>query len=354
MKRPAQTPRKVRKGIAVHRPSVIEEIALYTGSSLGPDDPDSSIRPTFSCGSLLTGMTSTELNRQFSIANALRFETASGGLIRAVISTPLAEAEIYQQGAHIAQWTPRGRKPVLFMSSQSFLDSGKPIRGGVPVIFPWFGPRSGDRPGPAHGFVRTVPWAVDSAALLNGGAVEIAFTLAAGDVSRALGFDAFALRFTLAVGSELSMSLDVANQGEGPLVFEEALHTYFAVSGIRGLAVHGLEGTTYIDKTDSFTRKLQSDAPIRIGQETDRVYLNTTAACVISDPAWDRRIVIRKTGSNSAVVWNPWIAKTASLADMAPDDWQGMICVETANVTDNAVTLAPGETHRMTASISIV
>src|SRR5580693_3822718 len=120
-------------------------------------------------------MTSTELNREFGLANALRFETEPGGLIRAVISTPLAEAEIYLQGAHIAHWTPRGHKPVLFMSSRSFLEPGKPIRGGVPIIFPWFGPRSDGKPGPMHGFARTVPWSVESAGLPSDGAVEIAF-----------------------------------------------------------------------------------------------------------------------------------------------------------------------------------
>ena len=124
-------------------------------------------------------MTSTELNSQFALANALRFETAPGGLTRAVIATPLAQAEIYQQGAHIAQWAVPGRKPVLFMSSKSFLAPGKAIRGGVPIIFPWFGPRSGGQPGPAHGFARTALWSVESARLMDSGAVEIAFGLGA-------------------------------------------------------------------------------------------------------------------------------------------------------------------------------
>jgi len=298
-------------------------------------------------------MTSTELNRQFAIANALRFETAPGGLTRAVISTPLAEAEIYLQGAHIAHWIPHGHRPVLFMSAKSFLAPDKPIRGGVPIIFPWFGPRAGQKAGPMHGFARTALWSVESARLLSSGAVEIAFGLGPDDASRALGFDAFAVRFTATIGSELSMSLDVANHGEGPLVFEEALHTYFAVSSIRHLAVHGLEGTTYIDKTDGFSRKVQPNAPIRIGKETDQIHLNSTGACVISDVPWDRRIVVHKTGSNSTVVWNPWIAKTATLQDMAPDEWEGMICVETANVAENTVTLASGDSHRLTATIGV-
>src|SRR5580698_8910691 len=118
-------------------------------------------------------MTSTELNHEFGLANALRFESAAGGLTRAVISTPLAEAEIHEQGAHIAHWTPRGHKPVLFVSSKSLFAPGKAIRGGVPIIFPWFGPRSDGKPGPMHGFARTALWAMEGAKLTNDGNVEI-------------------------------------------------------------------------------------------------------------------------------------------------------------------------------------
>jgi glucose-6-phosphate 1-epimerase len=298
-------------------------------------------------------MTSTELNREFGLANALRFETEPGGLIRAVISTPLAEAEIHQQGAHIAHWTPRGHKPVLFVSSKSLFAAGKAIRGGVPVIFPWFGPRSDGKPGPMHGFARTTVWNVEGAKLLDSGAVEMVFGLDADEASRALGFDAFAVRFTVTAGTELGMSLEVINRGDAALAFEEALHSYFAISGIREVAVHGLEGTTYIDKTDGFKRKVQPDERIRISKETDQVHVNSTAACVISDDPWARRIVIRKTDSHSTVVWNPWIAKAAALADMAPDEWQGMICVESANVGENGVTLEAGESHKMTVTMSV-
>jgi glucose-6-phosphate 1-epimerase len=298
-------------------------------------------------------MTPTELNQKFAIANALRFETAPGGLTRAVVSTPLAEAEIYQHGAHVAHWTPSGQKPVLFVSSKSFFAEGKAIRGGVPIIFPWFGPRSGGKPGPMHGFARTALWSAESTRLLDNGAVEIVFGLEPDDASRGLGFDAFSVRFAATVGSELGMSLEVVNRSGAPLVFEEALHSYFAVSEVRDVAVNGLEGTTYIDKTDGFGRKVQGDAPIHIGKETDQVHLNSAATCVISDESWGRRIVIRKTGSHSTVVWNPWIAKASTLVDMAADEWQGMICVETANVAENALTLEAGASHRMIATVSV-
>ena len=78
---------------------------------------------------------------RFVIPNAVRFEDAAGGLTRAVICTPAAEALIYVQGAHVTHWAPRGRRPVPFVSSKSLFEPGKAIRCGVPIIFPWFGPR---------------------------------------------------------------------------------------------------------------------------------------------------------------------------------------------------------------------
>src|SRR5882724_52465 len=107
-------------------------------------------------------MDPTALAEQFDIPGALRFEQGPNNLTRAVISTPTAQADLYLQGAHLTHWTPRGQQPVLFVSPNSLFAPGKAIRGGVPVIFPWFGARSDGKPGPAHGFARTSEWAVES------------------------------------------------------------------------------------------------------------------------------------------------------------------------------------------------
>lgn len=251
----------------------------------------------------------------------------------ALVSTPAAQGEIYLQGAHIARWTPAGERPVLFLSSKSVFAPGKAIRGGVPIIFPWFGPRSDGKPGPSHGFARTSLWTRESNQ-------ELAFGLAA---------EGFRLRFVVAMGSALEMSLEVRNESSAEVQFEEALHTYLAVSDIRQVSVTGLGGATYIDKTDAFRRKMQGADPLRLTKQTDSVYLNTTAACEVSDPGWERRIVIDKAYSASTVIWNPW----SGMPDLGADEWSGFICVESANVSDNAVTLAPGATHRMSASIRL-
>lgn len=298
-------------------------------------------------------MQGTKMANQFDIPNALRFEETAGGLVRAAISTPAAEADIYLQGAHVTHWTPRGQRPVLFVSPKSLFVPGKAIRGGVPIIFPWFGGRGGGKPGPAHGFARSMEWAIEGSQLHQNGKVEITLSLAPNADTRAIGYDAFHLRFRVTIGSELEMELETRNEAKEALTYEEALHTYFAISDIGQASVAGLEGTTFIDKTDGFKRKTLGNEPVRIAKETDQVHLNTQARCVVHDPAWNRRIVVDKSGSNSTVVWNPWIDKTKGMSDMAPDDWKEMVCVETANAADNAVSLPPGASHKLTASIHV-
>jgi glucose-6-phosphate 1-epimerase len=289
----------------------------------------------------------------FAIRDVLRFEEASDGLIRAVVSTPAAEAEVYLQGAHLAHWKPHGQRPVLFLSPKSLLVRGKAIRGGVPIIFPWFGPKSGDEPGPDHGFARITEWALEGTKLHGDGNVEITLTLAANDSTREFGYADFHLRYRVTIGARLELELETSNFGRLLLEYEEALHTYLALSDVHRVSISGLEGTTYIDKTDGFQRKLTAGDPLRISAETDQVHLNTTATCIVDDPEWSRRIAVSKTGSHSTVIWNPWIHKTATMADMEPDSWKEMICVESANVADNPIRLAPGETQTMTVSISV-
>ncbi len=269
------------------------------------------------------------------------------------ISTPLAEAELHTSGAHLARWTPRGHKPVLFLSPRSFFAPGKAIRGGVPIIFPWFGPRSDGRPGGAHGFARTMEWSKESERTLEDGRFEVVMALAANSETRATFDGEFRLRFRVMIGRQLEMELETTNEGSEPFQFEDALHTYFAVGDIRQVTISGLEGSWYVDKTDGFRRKQQAGESIRFDGERDQMHVNTDATCVIHDPAWERRIVVEKSGSQSTVVWNPWVEKTAALADMEPDGWTGMVCVESANAGENTIRLAHGETRAMRVRIRV-
>ena len=289
----------------------------------------------------------------FDIPGALRWQRGPNRLTHAVISTPTADAELYLQGAHVTGWTPHGQRPILFLSPKSLFVPGKAIRGGVPIIFPWFGPRSDGKPGPDHGFARTMEWTMESARLRDDGTVEIILSLTSNGATRALFAADFRLRFRVTIGTTLEMELETHNPSTETLRFEAALHTYLAVSDVCQVSVTGLERTVYIDKTDGFKRKSQDAQPLRVAKETDQVHVNTNATCIVHDPGWNRRIVVEKTGSESTVIWNPWIEKTKTMSDMDPDGWKHMICVEAANVADNAVELPPGGSHKMTATLRV-
>jgi glucose-6-phosphate 1-epimerase len=284
----------------------------------------------------------SDLERRFGIPGVLRVEAGSGGLPRVLVTSELAAAEMYLHGAHLTQFQPRGAKPVLFMSQESLFETNKPIRGGVPVCFPWFGPKAGSPESPAHGFARIRDWELESCARQPDGTVRVAF---------ALDSDESALRLSFGIGPSLEMDFEV--RAKTALRFEEALHTYFAVGDVRQVGVEGLEKVEYLDKTDSSRRKTQPPEPIRITGETDRIYLETRSACVLRDPVLGRTIRIAKEGSDTTVVWNPWIAKAKAMADFGDDEWPGMVCVETANVGDSAVRLQAGQTHRMKVRIAL-
>ncbi len=288
--------------------------------------------------------------RQWEIPNTAIFSDTPGGLVRLEIETPLASAEIYLHGAHVAKFQPVGQAPVLFLSKKSHFTPGKAIRGGVPIIFPWFGPKADQPEAPAHGFTRTAAWELESVSQAQGGEVHVAMRFASSDATRALWPHDFVLRFNVVIGAALEMTLEVENTSEGPFTYENALHTYLTVCDVLEIGVFGLEGAEFIDKVDGGQRKRQKKTLVGIHKETDRLYLNTTATCSVNDLSLSRRIIVEKSGSNSTVVWNPWQGKGMSLTDLA-EEWPRMICIETVNAADNAITLAAGDRHSTRAIV---
>lgn len=300
----------------------------------------------------MTSSTADSL-RSFEIPDIARFAPGAGGLTRLAVTTPLAEAHIYLHGAHVTHFQPAGQAPVLFVSERSFFAKGKPIRGGVPVCFPWFAARAGRPESPAHGFARTREWAVESLSVDGDQTVLVVLRLAADDATRAHWPHDFVLRQHLVIGARLGMLLEVENVSGEPFQFEEALHTYFAVSDAREVSITGLENAGYLDKTDALRPKTQGAEPLRFTGETDRTFEHTRATCVLDDPRAARRITVEKSGSATTVVWNPWIEKAAAMPDFGDDEWPRMACIETANAGANAITLAPGAKHAMRAVVSL-
>jgi D-hexose-6-phosphate mutarotase len=292
-----------------------------------------------------------QLEARFGLPGTVRFEAGEGGLVRAVVTTPRATAHVYLHGGHVTHYHPRGQGPVLFLSARSAFAPGQAIRGGVPVVFPWFGARAGDPGAPAHGFARTAAWDVEAVTPAPDGSVAVLLRLDASETTRVLWPHGFVVRYRVGIGAALDLALGVQNTSTEAFRFEAALHTYLAVGDVREVSVRGLEATPYIDKVDGMRRKVEGRAAVRLGGETDRVYLGTRAGCIVDDPAGGRRLIVDKRGSETTVVWNPWAEKVRGMADLGADEWLRFLCVETASVADHAVALGPGGRHELRASI---
>ena len=209
-----------------------------------------------------------DLNSRFQIRGAATVVAGNGGLPKIQITTPTALGEIYLHGAHVTSWKPSGEDEVLFLSPHSLYEEGMAIRGGVPICFPWFGDKADDPKAPAHGFVRTKTWQLES---IGQSGEEVILSTVSEMPHAPSGPMIFAWNTASSLAPELLMELTMTNTGTSPLRFEEALHAYYSVGDVTKASVSGLDGVKYLDKTDSMHEKTQS-GDVTITAETDRVY----------------------------------------------------------------------------------
>lgn len=313
-------------------------------------------------------MNLTELNQRFGIPGGLQIVEGSGGLPAIDITSPHGTGRVYLHGAHIASWVPTNPanpqgQDVLFMSRKAKFVANTPIRGGIPVIFPWFGPPPVAGPQapwatpthPMHGLVRTRPWEIEATRLGDGKVAFVLLFKSSAETRTLWPFD-FELRLRLTFGPQLIIKLETKNTGSVPFIFQEALHTYFMVGEVRQTRVSGLENLDYHDTMAG--GQLQHEGPDPAGppvtQQIDRIYLKTPPRLTINDPVGRRRIVLETQEANNAVLWNPGTNKIFTFADMSPEEWTAMLCLESGNLRPlPAVTLAPGAIHQMRLTLGV-
>lgn len=273
-------------------------------------------------------LTVQEYSSQFAIKDRLSFAHTEPGLIKAVMENgSAARAEVYLQGATVTSWIPYGGSEVLFLSRQAEFKTDKAIRGGIPLVFPQFGPGSL----PSHGFARNRAWKF-TGSRAERDLTEIVLELSQDSQTLSLWPHRFLLRLRVALGSSLEIELTVQNHGEQAFLFENAFHTYFRVDDISKVSIPGLHGKTYLDNAEKRARKIDQAGDLKIDREVDRVYLQCGRQREIVDSGLSRRINITGTAINDAVVWNPWVEKSKSLADLADEEYRNFICVETGNI----------------------
>ncbi|KAK7465182.1 hypothetical protein BaRGS_00037645 [Batillaria attramentaria] len=241
---------------------------------------------------------------------------------------------VHLHGATVISWTCSGEEQ-LFLSSTSVFDNKKAIRGGIPVVFPNFGPWS---LGPQHGFARIKRWTVAIPPMKDkNGDVIAAFSLEDDEETRGMWNFKFKLVYTLQLSEKsLVSSFVVHNTDKTDFEFTCLLHTYFRVPDIANTSVQGLKGLTYIDKVNDGKEFREEREVVTLTENYDRVYKDAPKTVVIQT-APTRRLQLSTCNLPDIVVWNPWEDKAKKMADFDDDGWRHMLCVEAGKVVSPVV-----------------
>ncbi|MFL6587761.1 MAG: D-hexose-6-phosphate mutarotase [Luteimonas sp.] len=268
-----------------------------------------------------------------------------------LVETADARAAIALHGGHLLSYVPTGGEDLLWLSPR-LADAPAAIRGGVPVVWPFFGRQGQHNDVPSHGFVRTVRWQLVEAARGVDGSVSL--TLAPPRYAD-LGLE---LRMHLRIGATLEQALETRNTGDAPVAFTQALHSYFRVSDVADVRVEGLDGLRFLDKNDGYAAHAQTGAWVlddaRDPGRSDYIYVDAGGGYLLDDPGLDRRIELETSGSRTLVVWNPGEAAAERGSDMNDGAWRGFLCLEAANAGPDIVRLAPGQTHVLTQRVRVL
>jgi D-hexose-6-phosphate mutarotase len=287
--------------------------------------------------------------RKHQIPGRVALVEGAGGLAKIVVTTPSSAAEVYPHGAHVAHFQKSGEPPLIFMSRRSEFAPGKAIRGGVPICFPWFGNREGE---PSHGFARTTEWQLVRSAAAPDGTVTL--HLALPHIPGREAWNSLRTEFIVTVAGTLTMELATANDAGGEtLEIENGLHTYFHVGDIASVSLTGLEAAPFDDFAfgANGAHRPGEAASLRIPRETNRVYPNHAGAVEIHDAKLQRIIRVEKSNSRSTVVWNPWTTQKLP-GDFDPAEHKNMVCVESGNVKQNQISLAPGQSTSLKVTLN--
>ena len=262
------------------------------------------------------------------------------------IVNAVSSAKIALQGAHIYEYKRQDRDDLLWLSESSAFENGVAIRGGIPICWPRFGVL--DASMPAHGFSRTSLFEFKALKEIDAKTTELRLVLKDSPQSRKIWDYKFELEVAFRIGETLEISITTNNCDTKEFMITEALHTYFDVSEISDVTIFGLEGSEFID-TLCDERRVET-VPIKIDAECDRVYLKSNKGIYLEDK--DRTLKIASEGSNSTVVWNPWIEKGSRMSGMKASAYREFVCIETANAFDDLRVIQAKESHTLSVTLA--
>ena len=261
-----------------------------------------------------------------------------------------ARAVVSLGGGQVLSFQPHNEEKVLWMSPKAIYKKGAALRGGIPVCWPWFGP--GVKGAPQHGFARNRVWQINAQEVLDNG--ETRLLLSPGHCSHHKWDGQANLQTEIIIGRSLKISLITHNTGNKNLAISQALHSYFTVSDLAKISVEGLDGIEYLDVSNGNQLCTQcGDMTYPEEAELNRIYRDSLKTCIIHDFGFNRSIIVRKSGSNGTVAWNPGKVMAKGMSDVPDEAYHHFACIETATRPDLPEVLAPGKTHQLSVEISV-
>ncbi|MCF4009901.1 D-hexose-6-phosphate mutarotase [Rheinheimera sp. UJ63] len=231
-------------------------------------------------------------------------------------------------GGHLLSYQPQPGQETLWLSPLASWHQQQPLRGGVPICWPWFGPIEAklnpeQQAVPNHGLVRNRMWTfIDSQAHSDFNSLTLNIS-----IDDMPGHRAKTLSLTLCLrlyADKLSITLEC----DEPLLQQAALHSYFQVPSLSACTVQGL-GQRFIDKVRQQQHFIEAD-PVVFNQEIDRVYLEPAAQLSVQSGQY--QLLIDQQGHDSTVLWNPAAERSKAMADLPDHGYQEFVCVETAQL----------------------
>ncbi|MDT0594033.1 D-hexose-6-phosphate mutarotase [Glaciecola petra] len=259
-----------------------------------------------------------------------------------------ASARISLFGGHLLSYiNKKDNRQRLWLSDEAIFDNQTPIRGGVPICWPWFGEASTSLPdnSPSHGFLRTQTWQVEHAEdVVSQNKVRETKIILVPSQMNNVGFNTnLNVRLLIKVGDSLIIHLETTNLSENPIELSQALHTYLSISDISNIVIDGVTGS-YLDKLTGISMP-KTPHPYLIDAEVDRIHshVQENKVMVIDKETNEPLAQVSQRGHDSLVIWNPWIEKSARMKDMSKEGFKTMLCIEAANT--DGLQIGPKETH---------
>lgn len=263
------------------------------------------------------------------------------------VETSLGLLEVCLYGAHVLNWTPRGGRPVFYMSGTAVYAEGKGLRGGVPICWPWFGKHpTNSKEMPKHGIARVSHWELTEKTESPAGEALLRFALHLPNLPETL--------YTLQMGKDTLHATLRTQAVPESMPFSAALHSYYAVSDFEHVQVEGLEDVSFQEFAEDVTE--HSEAPLVPVGPINRIYYPVPPERVIylRDEAWGRVLQLERGGSRSCVVWNPGEKEAASMSDIAPGTSRQFLAVETAAVPSEGIRLHAGDAHELSMRVKVL